>query len=159
MLLILSAKLVREGDKRGKNESLKGVAGSGAVCYHHDCTAASVPTHPPSMRSIWTYRDTLWHETLFPLGFPESSRHKWAGKEVTQSWSPTTGNLQRIPDCQVLLDPIGRGNCSDWIQMGSSLGKAGDTELYWLGSRLNPGTGHGVDSSKSFSWEQVSLFT
>lgn len=31
MLLILSAKLVREGDKRGKNESLKGIAGSGTA--------------------------------------------------------------------------------------------------------------------------------
>ena len=92
-------------------------------CYHHDCTAVSVPTHPPGMRSIWTCRDTLWHETVFPLSFPASSGLKWAGKEVAPSRSPTTGNPQSIPDSQVLLYPADRGKCNDWNQMWSRLRK------------------------------------
>lgn len=76
------------------------------------------------MRSIWTSRDTLWHETVFPLSFPASSGLKWVGREVAQSRSPTTGNLQSIPDSQTQLDPIDRGKCNGWNQMWGGLRKA-----------------------------------
>lgn len=102
----------------------------------------SVPTHPSGMRSIWTSRDTLWHETVFPLSFPASSGLKWAGKEVAQSWSPIIRNPQNIPDSQTLLDLGGRGKYNDCNQMRSKLRKVRRYLLYYPGRKLNPGTAH-----------------
>lgn len=120
MLLILSAKLAREGDKRRKNESLKGIAGLGTAMLssppHSSFCAYSLAQHEVHLdlqRHIVT-----WNCLSFKLLRKLWAQMSWQrGSSVMIS---NTGNLQSIPDCQVMLDPVGRDNCSDWIQMWGS---------------------------------------